>query len=190
MTKCFTGIEKPYIKNEYLHRKDVLEYVLKRVLEMNYYKLSEPESCMKALSEYKEFNDPTRQFWAELKDEFQWNLLPFDFLYDLYKSWNVMNNPSGKPLGKSSFVNDLLQVIRQDNDWRCDDKNKQIRVGKNKMNCPEPLIIKYNLKDWMNPTYKGSNENLLATPLFNPKDNVRGIERIIPVNDANSYTEQ
>lgn len=190
MTKCFTGIEKPYIKNEYLHRKDVLEYVLKRVLEMNYYKLSEPESCMKALSEYKEFNDPTRQFWAELKHEFKWDLLPFTFLYDLYKAWNELNNPSGKPLGKATFINDLLQVIRQDKDWRCDDKNKQIRIGKNKMNCPEPLIIKYDLKDWMNPTHKGRNKDLLATPLFNPKDNVRGIERIIPANNADSYTEQ
>lgn len=53
MTKCFTGIERPYIKNDYLHRQDVLEYILKRVLEMDYYSLSEPACCKAALDEYK-----------------------------------------------------------------------------------------------------------------------------------------
>ena len=53
MTKCFTGMEIPEIKNDYLHRKDVLEYVMKKALETNFYKLSEPESCKMALEEYK-----------------------------------------------------------------------------------------------------------------------------------------
>ena len=57
--KCFTGQERRYIKNDYLHRKEVLEYVLYRVLNMNYYTLSEPEACKLALEEYKEFNDPS-----------------------------------------------------------------------------------------------------------------------------------
>lgn len=48
MTKCFTGKERKYIKNEYLHRKDVLQYVLHRVLNMDYDTLSEPEACKAA----------------------------------------------------------------------------------------------------------------------------------------------
>ena len=31
-TKCYTGIERKYIKNDYLNRKDVLEYVLYKIL--------------------------------------------------------------------------------------------------------------------------------------------------------------
>jgi putative DNA primase/helicase len=178
MNKCFTGIEKPYIKNDYLHRKEVLEYVLKRVLEMNYYKLSEPESCTKALGEYKEFNDPVRQYWSEFRDKFIWDLLPFDFLYDLYIAWDALNNPSGKPLSKPTFVNDLLQVIRNDKGWRCDDKNKPIRYGKNKVTRPEPLIVDYNLRKWMS-SYKGSNRTVLNNFEPNPNDVTRGLERII-----------
>src|SRR5699024_5398232 len=85
--KCFTGKERKYIKHDYLHRKDVLEYVLWRVLNMDYYTLSEPEACRLALEEYKEYNDPIRQFIDEILPECKWNLLPYAFLYDLYKSW-------------------------------------------------------------------------------------------------------
>lgn len=40
--KCFTGVEKKYIKADYLHRPEVLEYVMFKVLNMNYYSFSEP----------------------------------------------------------------------------------------------------------------------------------------------------
>ena len=44
-TKCFTGEERKYIKQDYLKRTEVLEYVLYRVLNMNYYELDTPQTC-------------------------------------------------------------------------------------------------------------------------------------------------
>ena len=38
-TKCFTGKERKYIKNDYLQRPEVLEYVMYKVLNMNYYEM-------------------------------------------------------------------------------------------------------------------------------------------------------
>ena len=65
--KCFTGAERKYIKNDYLNRKDVLEYVLKKVLvNTNYYEFTTPEVCKEALETYKEFVDPIRQFANEV----------------------------------------------------------------------------------------------------------------------------
>ena len=110
MTKCFTGMEIPEIKNDYLHRKDVLEYVMKKALETNFYKLSEPESCKMALEEYKEYVDPVRQFWNEFSNEFKWNLLPLQFLYDLFVAWFRKTNPSGTPLGKNTFSEESKSV--------------------------------------------------------------------------------
>ncbi len=183
MTKCFTGIEIPEIKNDYLHREEVLEYVMKKALETNFYKLSEPESCKIALEEYKEYNDPVRQFWNELRDEFKWDLLPFPFLYDLFTAWFRKNNPSGTVIGKSTFTNDLLAVIRNDRNWFCEDKRKQIRVSQNNMNGPEPLIVEYDLKEWMSTTHKGRNKDLLAIPVL--ADRYRGILRIGSTDDSN-----
>ena len=176
MTKCFTGVERKYIKNDYLHRKEVLEYILKRVLEMNYYALSEPSSCTKTLIEYKEFNDPVRQFWDELRDVFTWDLLPFQFLYDLYKNWFKENSPSGTLIGKTTFINDVLNVIKSDDEWYCEDKSKQIRTNSSNMGQPEPLIARYQLKDWMSPHYKGTDVNKISKPAIS--DKYRGIQRV------------
>lgn len=58
VSKCFTGAERKYIKDDYFERPEVLEYVLCRVLNMNYYEFSVPKACQLALQEYKDFNDP------------------------------------------------------------------------------------------------------------------------------------
>lgn len=90
--KNFNGIERRYIKGDYLHRPEVLQYVLHKVLHMDYYVLSEPAATRDVLAEYKEANDPVRAFWSEFEDQFSWDLLPFAFLYDLYKSWFASNS--------------------------------------------------------------------------------------------------
>lgn len=86
-TKCFTGEERKYIKQDYLKRTEVLEYVLYRVLNMNYYELDTPQTCQDALNEYKQFNDPVRQFMSEIMSQLVWDLVPFTFLYELYCAW-------------------------------------------------------------------------------------------------------
>ncbi|MBE6914039.1 MAG: ATPase [Ruminococcaceae bacterium] len=143
MTKCFTGSERAYIKNDYLHRKDVLEYILYRVLNMNYYKLSEPECCKEALDDYKGYNDPVREFWSEVRDKFVWDMLPKAFLYDLYRAWFERNCPSGTVQNQSTFLKDLIAATRNDDMWYFCKEDK--RVPKGAMSEPELLIVEYNL---------------------------------------------
>ncbi len=156
-TKCFTGAERKYIKQDYLHRQEVLEYVLYRVLHMNYYKLDVPESCQNALEEYKEFNDPVRQFVNEIFPELQWDLVPFTFLYDLYKAWYVKNVGRSDVVGKQVFIKNLIAVLDENSDFVCEDKDKRYRPG-TQMDKAEPLIMEYDLKDWMNPLMASSND--------------------------------
>ena len=56
--KSFTGAERKYIKQDYMHRTEVLEYVLHRVLSGSFYELSEPAAVKMALHQYKIENDP------------------------------------------------------------------------------------------------------------------------------------
>ena len=91
--KSFTGKERKYIKEDYLKRPDVLEYVMYKVLNTDYYAFSEPAACRLALEDYKVYNDPVRQWWDEVSGELVWDLLPWDFLYELYKQWCKDNNP-------------------------------------------------------------------------------------------------
>lgn len=57
--KRFQGCERKYIKDDYLNRQDVLEYVLYRVLaETDYYELAEPDACSALLDDFRVANDP------------------------------------------------------------------------------------------------------------------------------------
>jgi putative DNA primase/helicase len=174
-TKCFTGAEKRYIKDDYVGREDVLQYVLHRVLHMDYYVLSEPEATQLILEEYKGFNDPVRSFWEEFQDAFVWDLLPFPFLYDLYKAWFAKTNPSGSPIGRNVFINDLVAIARKSTEWHCADKTAKVRP-KACMDAPEPLIARFDLKDWMNQSYTGTD--LLRKCKVSPlAANYRGLQR-------------
>lgn len=172
--KCFTGIERKYIKSDYLHRPEVLEYVMYRVLTMNYYTLSEPAACISVMDEYKEFNDPIRQFFEEVENSLVWDLVPFTFLYELYKAWFRKNSPNGQIQSRNKFTNELLNVIRGNQTWYCVDKTKTIRSA-GKMTKPEPLIAYYGLTDWQDPTYFGNDINRLCRPQL--QDFYRGLQR-------------
>ena len=176
-TKCFTGAERKYIKQDYLHRKDVLEYVMFRVLNMDYYEFDVPEVCKTALEEYKEFNDPVRQFMADVMPELQWDLVPFTFLYDLYKAWYKKNIGQDKSSFKSKqmFMKDLLMILPSYTDWVCPDKSKVYKPG-DKMDKPEWLIDEYQLEDWYSKTYKGNDLSKKCCPSL--KSTYAGIIRI------------
>lgn len=184
-TKCFTGAERKYIKDDYLQRREVLEYVLWYVLHRAgasnpgaYYELSEPIATKVVLSEYKENNDPVRAFWLEFRDKFVWDLLPFSFLYDLYKAWFAEASPSGSVISNQRFKKDLLQVVQDDEMFACPDKDKAVHTGI-KLMAPEPLIERFQLKNWFNAT-----EKLRKTPdpkalivFTSASANYRGIQR-------------
>ncbi len=172
-TKCFTGSEKKYIKDEYLKDKEVLEYALKKVLESDYYELDEPKECRDALAEYKTFNDPIQQFIDEILPECKWNLLPYQFLYDLYASWFKKNSPSGYPVSKQIFIKELKQLIQNSSEWT-------ITSGKtrpaDKMKEAEPLIYQYNLSaNWRNPAYIGNEIEKICHPKL--KEHYEGLLR-------------
>ena len=157
--RCFTGRERKYIKQDYLHRQDVLEYVLHRVLTMDdYYELDTPEVCVQALNEYKEFNDPVRQFMSEIMHQLVWDMVPFTFLYDLYRAWYIKNaGGKGEVKGSQTFKKEFLIRLKEYPDWFCDDPGKYMKPGK-KMDKAEPLIAEYDLKEWMNPMMSGSHD--------------------------------
>jgi putative DNA primase/helicase len=173
--KCYTGIERPYIKGDYLSRPEVLEYVLFKVLNMNYYKLSEPAACKAMLDELKEANSPVREFVEDMLPQCQWDLLPFTFLYDLYKAWLAKVNPVGSALSRNCFKRELIAAVSGNPGWVYE--NKQV-ASKNRMDRPEPLILRYDLKDWKNPMYMGTDVSQICRPQL--CTSYRGLQRKAP----------
>ena len=174
LTKCFTDAERKYIKDDYLKRKEVLEYVMFKVLNMNYYELSTPNVCKDALVEYKEFNNPIRQFMSEIMSELQWDFVPSQFLYDLYKAWYNKNVSDNQTWSKQAFWKAFLAILTEKNSVYTDkwSYNKSQARPKNRMNKPEWLIDEYQLKDWYNPCYKGTDKAKKCCPAL--KDRYTG----------------
>ncbi len=147
--KCYTGIERKYIKEDYLNRQDVLEYALYRILNMDYYTLKEPDSCKQALEGYKTFNDPIRDFKQDILKNATWRCLPTTLLYEMYKGWSKINNPNGSIQGRNTFLNDLKNQIDPAKDgWYYVDTDSEKRVL-DRMNGQELLLDEYNCTSWM-----------------------------------------
>lgn len=166
----FEGIERRYIKDDYVKRREVLEYVAFKALNMDFDEFTIPASCEKMLGELKLVNDPIRQFWEKFEGQFVWDLLPTEFLYQLYRGWYVRSIPSGIPVSEMQFSRDLSKIVDPDR-WT----DARLRPG-SRMSVPEPLILQYDLKEWKNPGYPGKDPDLVCRPLL--RDRYRGLVRL------------
>ena len=176
MTKNFQGHERKYIKQDYLKSKDVLEYFLWKVLyNTDYYQLDIPDACQDTMDQYKDSNDPIRQFLSEVVPNCVWDLLPFNFLYDLYRSWFGRNIPNGKAISKYGFTSELKDIfLGQTVSGFTFTGEAQIRTG-HMMDKSEPLILDYHLNNWMNKNYNGTDRMQKCKPV--PKDRYAGLTR-------------
>ena len=170
--KCFTEIERKYIKRDYIKRKEVLEYVAYKALNMDCSEFPAPERCKRILGEYKLNNDPVRQFLDDVLPELKLNVVPHKLLYSLYKAWFKEFVPSGMVEADRTFKRSVEMALRNSNEWyymKNDDRAIPI------IEELEPLIIRYGIKEWYNPHYSGNDPDKIAIP---PSGNYRGLKRL------------
>lgn len=174
--------ERAYIKQDYIHRPDVLEYVLKRALEMEpFAEFVTPKASIEALAQYKEDNNSAVEFWNEFENQFAWSILPPSFLYALYLAWFQEEHGGEQKscFSKKTFLHHIQNHLQQNPHWEFKATREicpnPFYVG-SAMNADEPLITKYNLTQYMDPSYKGSDESLKRA--FNRPRTARGVVRI------------
>ena len=175
--KSFTNNgERPLIKEDYIHRKEVLEYVLYKALHMEFTEFIQPEVSNKFIRQYQEINNPIIQYWDEFQDQFAWDLLPTQFLYDLYVQWAKRNNPNGREMARRTFIDELKLVVESDPAWEIKfDRNDNTRTG-SMMDADEPLISEFNLVAWMDNNYNGIDAKKKRA--FTRKIMYRGLKRV------------
>ena len=179
--------ERPYIKHDYMYRTEVLEYVLKRALELDpFSEFTVPSRSEVALNQYKEDNNSTVEFWNCFENEFKWDFLPSDFLYKLYVAWfkDEHGTERGSCFSKKTFLNHLENHLKTNNSWdfratytTCPNA---LRIN-GRMDADEPLITEYKLTDFYNPDYKGSDPELKRK--FQRVERGRGIIRVTSQNN-------
>lgn len=129
------------------------------------------DACSALLDDFRVANDPLRQFADEIFYAASWHLLPCKFLYDLYRHWFQRNQPSGRMLGRNAFY-ESIEGLAEEWGWQLQER---VRVD-GRMDFPEPLILEYDVTEWMNKTYRGSSTDRLCMPELN--DSYRGYVRI------------
>lgn len=174
--------ERAYIKHDYVHRPEVLEYVLKKALEMpTFSEFVTPVASIEALNEYKEDNNSAIEFWNEFEDQFVWTLLPQNFLYKLYLAWYEDEHSGDKRscFSKKTFLYHLENYLANNPNWDFKATRKTcpnaLYVGPH-MSADEPLISQYNLTEYMDNSYKGSDEKLRRA--FKRPRTTRGIIKL------------
>lgn len=143
--KSFTGLERKYIKHDYMSRKEVLEYVLYKVLHMDYTEIKETPSMKAAMEKYKLSNEPVRDFLDEVLGETNLGFLPQSFLWDAFKAWSKMNNPHGTIPKRNRFMEEMRDIMENNADWEY--HANPIHAG-SLLYRVEPLLQKYGLREW------------------------------------------
>jgi len=146
--------ENKAIKNDYVKRPEVLEYVAYKALMMPLFDtFTEPAVCKKLLNQIRVENDPVLQFAEEFLPQFVWDLLPWKFLYGVYSAWMRKEVPNGRAVNSREF-NKRLSAYVDDNPscgWvvprGADGKQIPMRTEKRIVG-NEPLAVGYDLSDW------------------------------------------
>lgn len=100
------------IKDDYIKRPEVLEYVLKKALSLNFERFIEPKATQKLLDEFKINNDTVLAFVTSDFQEFVSDFLPTAFITAYYQAWCEVEGV--KPFSKREFENRLPEHIIQD----------------------------------------------------------------------------
>ena len=102
-------------------------------------------------------NNTVIEFLGEFLPRFKWEVLPTKFLYELYKAWMSKDNTNEKPVKKSVFIKYSADFFSEQPGWSIRlARGDKITIG-TRMDADEPLITEYNLTNYMNPNYKGSD---------------------------------
>ena len=73
----FSGqVNDPKIKEQYVYDTDVLEYVLKKVLEMDFDKFIEPQAVMDEIREYQKHNDRIQAYIEDVYIQNDYHTIP------------------------------------------------------------------------------------------------------------------
>lgn len=178
--RCFAGEFDPSIKSELMVDREVQEYVLRRALELpEFVSFTEGEATKALRQQARVQNDSVLEWWLEERGEFQTNLIPWDFAFDVFSRWVTRTNPGMKSaMSRKKFVQRLRAAAEDDSMWSpMRSKDSALVIANYWVTNVEPLAVQYGLGEWYvpgAPSISGSPSAVARTP------RVRGLLRINP----------
>lgn len=187
--------ENTAIKNDYVKRPEVLEYVAHKALMMPWFDtFIEPAVCKELLGQIRVENDPVLQFAEEFLPQFKWDLLPWKFSFRLYSAWMRKEVPSGHPVGSREFIKRMTDYVDKNPScgWfvpRGADGKQKAMSTQNRIVGDEPLAVEYDLSDWTDLQPVDGSIRKIGIP-HNIPINARGLMQAgtSPNDDEDSYS--
>ncbi len=106
----FDGVGDDWrIKDDYIQREEVLQYVLHKAVNMDFERFTIPKASKKLLEEYKQENDPLQDFKKSIFDELSLVKIPLYVIYELYKAFCLENGYSS--LSKIKFSRSFEKLL-------------------------------------------------------------------------------
>lgn len=100
------------IKEDYIKRRELLEYVLHKAIHMDFESFTEPKASKEALKDYIAENDPVADFKESFFDMYEWTRVPTTFIYNYYKEFCEEN--TYRPLSQIKFTKQFEYILGSD----------------------------------------------------------------------------
>lgn len=170
---CYTGKERKYIKDDYIKRREVREYLAWYVMKKlpKYYDIVQPETGKAELDEIKRENNSVEAFYDDIITDLQSLFLPSAFLYEVYKAWYITNMAKTGYVSMVKFTEKMDDCINSDPEppyRRVTEKkivrgrerivSKQVRLPHvSVLHEPSLKPLENKMESWAHVTRKGLN---------------------------------
>jgi len=117
----FNGdVENAAIKEDFIKRPEVLEYVLHKAINMDFEKFEVPDVSLKEMEIFKQDNDPVYEFKVNVFDEWDIPKVPMYIVYGFYKNYCEENG--FKPLSNRKFHNEFKKHLGKE--WHTESSHR------------------------------------------------------------------
>lgn len=103
------------IKEKYIYDKRLLEFILSKVIDMDFKEVEDTAESKQAIHELALENNPVLSFFEEPFQELESERLPMKYLFKLFQAWSDYENQPTK-LKQNSFTKEMRSVA-EDNGW-------------------------------------------------------------------------
>lgn len=122
----FSGSNKNRdIKDDYIKRKDVLEYVMYKALQLDFERFSEPKASIAAKEQYHIDNDPLKEFKVNEFDNWNIDEVPKDIVFDAYMAFCGASGYKAKTRRK--FYADFERELQ--GEWKSGEGQKRFKAS-------------------------------------------------------------
>lgn len=101
------------IKEEYIYDHRLLEYILSKVIDLEFDEVEDTEESRQAIHELVVENSAVLAFFEDIFHELESDRLPMKFLFKLFQAWSAYENQP-TTMKQNTFTKELKSIVEKD----------------------------------------------------------------------------